>query len=139
MKVGLYTGSFAPFHAGHTDVLQRALQVFDRVIIARGINPDKPQPDDDALFIQQFNGDPRIEVIVYKKLLSDLVKDLRPTAVIRGLRNTQDFEYEKIQEYWYQDLGMAIPIVYFIADRSVTHVSSSAIRTMDKIMKWNDS
>ncbi len=58
----------------------------------------------------------------------DLVKELNAEAVVRGLRNGTDLQYEMNQQYWNEDLGLNVPIVYFITDRKLSHISSSAIR-----------
>jgi len=133
-KLGLYPGSFNPFHDGHRDILKKALNVFDLVIIAVGINPDK-----EDLTLEELNPIPRelledrrIKLIHFRTLLADVVAEHKPTAIIRGLRNGQDFEYEKTQQYWNEDLGCKAPTVYFISDRILTHISSSAIRAVGR-------
>ena len=63
----------------------------------------------------------------------DAIAPYKPTAIIKGLRNSADFEYEKIQQYWNEDLGMKIPTIYIISNRNLTHISSSAIRAIEKI------
>lgn len=140
MRWAIYPGSFNPWHEGHEDVLEKALQVFDRVIIAHGNNPEKPQTtgpfvkDEHALSKKHAH---RIEFYRFDKLLVDAIKNYEKTgipigAVIRGLRNGHDLQYEMNQQYWNEDLGLKIPIVYFITDRSLSHISSSAIRSIEK-------
>jgi len=130
MKIGIYPGSFNPFHSGHEDVVDKAIQVFDKVIIAKYGSPmDKP------LEFHVRHGK-TIEVIWFKdKLLVDIVKEVGADCVIRGLRNGNDLQYEMNQQYWNEDLGLKIPIVYFITDRTLSHISSSAIREIECIKK----
>lgn len=146
MKIGFYPGSFNPWHDGHDDVLQKALKVFDKIVILQLTNPDKPVPDD---IMKYRKPDARTEVLRRENQLLTIVignyllgmdlKDKNQYAIIRGLRNGQDLEYEKVQQYWNEDLGVLMPFVYFIADRKLTHVSSSAIRTIEKFVeKSND-
>ncbi len=66
-------------------------------------------------------------------LLVDFVKDVGASAVIRGIRNGQDLEYERTQQYWNEDLGIRVPTVCFITDRKLVHISSSAIRAVEKV------
>lgn len=110
MKKAIYVGSFNPFHKGHQDILDKALKVFDKV-----------------------------DVITYKKdfdgLLSEYLKNKDYCAIIRGLRSGYDLEYETTQQYWYEDLGIEIPIVYFITDRNLRHISSSSLREIQKVRK----
>ena len=132
-KVGLYTGSFNPWHDGHYDVLKKALQVFDLVIIAVGVNPEKePGLPHLTRIPQEIQEDRRVNVILFHDMVVDVIDRWKPTAIIRGLRNGQDLEYERTQQYWNEDLGCKIPTVYFVSDRKLVHISSSAIRAVRK-------
>lgn len=131
--IGLYSGSFNPWHKGHEDVVQKALKIFDKVIIATGYNKNKKDiPQEIPEEIQKklkFNFPGAINFISYSDLLVNLIYRMHDIdAIIKGLRNQNDFQYEMIQQYWNEDLGLKIPIIYFIADRKLTHISSSAIR-----------
>jgi len=128
MRTAIYPGSFNPWHDGHDDVLEKALKIFDHVIIAIGQNPNK----EGLSQVFKFN-DEKITVIRFTGLLTDFVKEQKACAVIRGLRNGNDLQYEQNQQYWYEDLGLKVPIVYFIADRALGHISSSAIRALKKM------
>lgn len=122
----IYPGSFNPFHEGHLDVLKKALELFDIVVVA--------SPYDEKTNILKS----KIPTIIFKTFkgsLVDFVKKEKASAVIRGLRNAQDFEYEKTMQYWNEDLGLVVPTIYIISDRSLVHVSSSAIRAVKKLKK----
>ena len=144
--VAIYAGSFNPFHRGHLDTVKKALKVFDKIIVARGINPEKKIPQI-ALFstsecskeIQKLIDNEYVEIDNFEGLLSDFIEGLVAEsdgldefAIIKGLRNGQDLEYEKDQQYWNEDLGIDIPFFYIIADRNNCHVSSKAIRGLEK-------
>lgn len=158
MKVAIYPGSFNPWHEGHTDVLKQALKVFDVVNILIGINPDKPA----ANSVQQVTGvildlagqdkvypgcpikfgDKRVYVDIYTGLLKDHIKfmstcehEISPDAIIKGIRDPQDFLYEQKMQYHNEDLGITIPTYYVIAKRDLVHISSSAIRGLEKFKK----
>lgn len=135
MRIAVYPGSFNPWHEGHYDILKKALKVFDRVIIAVGENPDKPLTQAAAIanISNEFESDKRIAVVPFSGLLVDFVKEVGATAIVRGIRNGVDLEYERTQQYWNEDLGIKIPTVCFITDRKLTHISSSVIRAVEKV------
>ena len=138
MKTAIYPGSFNPWHAGHEDVLLKALEIFDQVIIVSMINPDKKIPKRDVQLVGQprklksgkIHSDIR-HVVTQDKTLKRVVYKMKPAAIIRGLRNGNDLQYEQNQQYWNEDVGIEVPFVYFIADRKLGHVSSSAIRAVN--------
>jgi pantetheine-phosphate adenylyltransferase len=139
MKIGFYPGSFNPWHQGHDDILGKALQVFDSVIIGIGHNPEKSGDwEVPTLELMKRYGS-RVSVFHYGGFMAEAIAELNKgynndvVGVIRGLRNGADFEAEKTMQYWNEDLGLTIPQVHFISDRSLTHVSSSAIRQIRSI------
>ena len=129
MKTGLYVGSFNPWHKGHEDVLKKALEVFDKVHVVKMLNPEKGEQESE---FNRINGD-SVTYSTFSGTLKHSVDIYEPTAIIRGLRNGQDLEYEKNQQYWNEDVGIEIPFVYFITDRSLSHVSSSSIRVVEEL------
>lgn len=132
-NVALYPGSFNPWHEGHDDILQKALKIFDKVVVLQGHNPAKFEVKNKSFMGigSKYNG--RVEVGMFKGLLTDVVKDFPFKAIIRGLRNGHDLQYETNNQYWNEDLGCDIPFVYFICDRKYSHISSSAIREVNEI------
>lgn len=140
--VGLYPGSFNPWHKGHEDILNKALSVFETVIVAVGTNPAKSDFGGWAT-LPDFLTSPKfpygVEATRFRGLLSDFVSKYNQTnqdkitAVIRGLRSGYDLQYEQNMQYWNEDLGLSVPTVYFIADRSLAHISSSAIRQIQQV------
>ena len=130
-NIGLFPGSFNPFHKGHYNVLQKAEQMFDKVIIAFGRNPDKKN--------KNFNVPSTIknrQVEYFDELLTDLIKSLnQDLVIIRGLRNTKDFLYEQKQYRYNQDLMPNIKVINVFCDKEFEHISSSGIRTLEKYNK----
>jgi pantetheine-phosphate adenylyltransferase len=130
-KIALFAGSFNPFHKGHYNVLQKAEKIFDKVIIALGKNPDKNERTWD---IPKTISNRQIEH--YDGLLTDLVSSLEDDlVVIRGLRNSTDFQYEQNQYRYIQELMPGIKIVNIFCDKEFEHISSSGIRTLEKFNK----
>lgn len=144
MKIGFYPGSFNPWHEGHQDVLDKALKLFDKIIILQLSHPDKTQPkklfidhivDGDKLFF-----DNRVSIVSMPgasiiKAAGNCILGEGPNnqyAIVRGLRNEKDFCDEQTLQYIYEDMGIKMPIFFIIADKSLVHVSSSALLAMNK-------
>jgi len=130
-QIGLFCGSFNPFHKGHYNVLQKAERIFDKVIIAFGKNPDKKDRTWDIP-----NSIKNRQLGEYSGLLTDYVASLEhEVVVIRGLRNSTDFDYEQNQYRYIQELMPLINIVNIFCDKEFEHISSSGIRTLEKYNK----
>ena len=101
MKTAIFPGSFNPFTKGHYDIVSRALTIFDKVVIGIGYNPDKPKPDDLQQRIEQisaiYNNNGRVEVEAFHDLTIDFAKRHDATAIVKGVRSVQDYEYERTQ------------------------------------------
>lgn len=127
-KIGLFPGSFNPFHKGHFNILCKAEKLFDKVIIAFGNNPDKaPRTFPVPQTIRNR------QIMEYSSLLTDLVASLPyPVTVVRGLRNSTDFQYEQNQYRYMKELKPDLFIVNIFCDKEFEHISSSGIRTLQK-------
>lgn len=127
-RIAVFPGSFNPFHKGHYNVLQKAEKIFDKVIIAFGNNPEKGERH---WGVPQTIKNRQIET--YSGLLTDFVAELgEEVIVIRGLRNSTDFQYEQNQYRYIQELMPNIRIVNIFCDKEFEHISSSGIRTLEK-------
>lgn len=135
-SIAVYPGSFAPFHSGHMNILNKAENIFDKVIVAVGVNPDKSLGDSDVAARIKELEDILVnrEVLFYQGYLTDLVQSLpKKTAIVRGLRNGYDLEYEMNQLRFIEDMAIKSPQVCFIpCDREYSYISSTAIRNMSK-------
>jgi pantetheine-phosphate adenylyltransferase len=133
-KIAVFAGSFNPFHKGHYNVLQKAEKLFDKVIIAFGKNPDKtvrtwPVPKTIA----------NRQQTEYHDLLTDHIESFDyDVTVVRGLRNSTDFNYEQNQYRYIQELKPDIKIINIFCDKEFEHISSSGIRTLEKYNKHHN-
>lgn len=158
MNLGIYPGSFNPWHKGHQDILKKAIKCFDFVIVAKMFNPEKENDNEKAMGeLEQltakiknkltFDQARKVKVCGSAESLKEFLdqrfyihgKKFCASAIIRGLRNGHDLQYEMNQQYWNEDVGVEQPFVYFITDRSLGHVSSSSIRIVDKLGLEHDN
>lgn len=137
-KIAVFAGTFFPFHLGHLDILKRAEEMFDKVIVLLCINPKKS--NDNTKVIEYIEKElrpklPNNQIDFYNGMLHEYVKGCGyPITVVKGLRNPSDFDSEKIQLRYMEDMHPGIKITYIICDRRFEHVSSSGI-TMIQQMK----
>jgi len=133
-RIGVYAGTFYPMHNGHIDIIAKAEKVFDKVIIALGVNPLKPDENyKRKKYMNEFirRQLPNYQVEMFKTTLVNYVRSKKyPVTVIKGLRNQQDFDNEKTQLRFMEDQFPAINVMYIACDRKFEHVSSSAIRAL---------
>jgi pantetheine-phosphate adenylyltransferase len=147
-RCALYAGSFNPWHEGHTDILEKSLKIFDNVMVSAAINPEKGKYLGycfDLLSKQMYQekiiNPERVQLQHFRGLLVNFITELRDKfdtevyALVRGLRNGHDLNYEMNWQYWNEDLGVKIPMVYFICDRNTSHISSSMIRAIEEVKK----
>lgn len=136
-KIGLYAGSFNPFHKGHMDILQRAELTYDKVIVAIGDNPDKNISTEEQL-TNLKKVLPYHQVESYKGYTTDYVKKLEESGVevtiVKGLRGGEDLNYETAQLRYMEDYTKKpVKIHYIVGDAKYGHISSSAIKKIISI------
>ncbi|MFD1000906.1 pantetheine-phosphate adenylyltransferase [Ohtaekwangia kribbensis] len=136
-RIALFPGSFDPFTKGHEDIVLRGLQVFDEIIVAIGHNPAKSNryfPIEKMIgYIEQtFEKYPAIKVITYSELTATYARKQGAQFLLRGLRNTTDFEYEnsisQVNRKLYEDLES----VFLITTPQLAWISSSIVREVHK-------
>lgn len=134
-KIGIYAGSFNPFHVGHLNVLQQAESLFDKVVIARGQNSEKEKNDSEFNPVTISDR----EIVSYSGFLSTYLKEYEKSGcevtLIRGLRNEYDLNYEQNLVQYIKDQMPSLRVVFFLCDKKFEHVSSGAIRALEKIEK----
>lgn len=137
-RVGLFPGSFDPFTIGHDLIVRRALGLFDRVVIAIGVNKDKRQMfslDERQSTIERlYLDEPRISVATYEGLTSDFALAVGATHIIRGLRSAKDYEYERDMAIVNRRLA-GIETVFLYTDPQYTAISSSLVRELIELGK----
>lgn len=140
-KVALFPGSFDPFTKGHADVVNRGLSIFDNIIIAIGYNSTKNNRyfsiEKTVKAIEDvYANEKRVAVLTYHELTASFAKKQNANYILRGLRNTTDFEYENSISQVNRKLGIdfqnSIETVFLITSPEIAWISSSIVREVHK-------
>lgn len=131
MKKAVFPGSFDPLTLGHTDIIDRALPLFDEIILAIGTNSSKKYMfslEERLHFLEKtYENEPKVRVETYKGLTVNFCKSQNAGFILRGLRNGQDLEFEKaIGQTNYKMEG--IESVFLISSSGKAHISSTVVR-----------
>jgi pantetheine-phosphate adenylyltransferase len=133
-RVAIFPGSFDPFTKGHKAIVDEALNLFDRVIVAIGHNPQKrgllSVERRKQLIERVFLGEERVEVTLYTSLTGDEARRVGATTIIRSARNTIDFDFERTMERANREIFPELSTVLLFAPRDVEHISSSLVREL---------
>lgn len=134
MKIAIFPGSFDPFTRGHAAIVEQALRLVDKVIVAIGENVGKNSlltPQHRLQLIQNlYASDNRVEVITYSSLTGQAAREVGATVIIRGVRNTLDFEYERTMAQTNKRLFPEIETVLLLTPAHLADVSSSTVREL---------
>ncbi len=132
MKIAVFPGSFDPITVGHVDLVKRALPLFDKIVVAVGVNSLKKYlfPLDQRLewLRQVFAEYPAVEVDFFENLTADYCKRIGARYLLRGLRNASDFDYEKTISQLNHIIGDGIETVFLISQPEFSHISSTIVR-----------
>ena len=135
-KIAVFPGSFDPFTRGHEDIVRRGLILFDQIIIAIGHNTQKQRYFDIEIMqdkiAETFAGDAAVKVIVYDELTAELAKRLHANFLLRGLRNTTDFEYENSIAQVNRHINTQLESVFLITSPQYASINSSIIREVHR-------
>lgn len=135
MNKAVFPGSFDPITLGHVDIIERALPLFDSIVLAIGVNTEKKYMfslEERVRFLEEiFTGENKIKVMTYEGLTVDFCKKEGANFILRGLRNAVDLEFEKsIGQTNYKLSG--IDTVFLIASSGKGHISSTVVRDVRK-------
>ncbi|NQW27427.1 MAG: pantetheine-phosphate adenylyltransferase [Flammeovirgaceae bacterium] len=135
-NIGLFPGSFDPFTKGHLDIVERSLGLFDKVIIAIGHNSKKVRYFDvdkmKSAIERHFEANDKISVIIYDELTANVAEKHNAKFLIRGLRNTTDFEYENSISQINRHLNDHLETIFLITSPQYAHINSSIIREVHR-------
>lgn len=131
MKIGIYPGSFDPVTLGHLDIISRAVKVFDHLIVAVMVNPQKHcsfTAQERIELIRKAVQDDSIEVVAFDGLLADYAKIRQATAIVKGLRALSDFEYEFQMALTNKKLNPMLDTLFLATSAEYMFLSSSMVK-----------
>ena len=136
-RIAIFPGSFDPFTKGHEDIVLRGLRVFDEIIVGIGYNSQKQNryfPIDKTVgYIEEtFQNVPEVSVVVYNELTASLAQKRGARYLLRGLRNTTDFEYENSISQVNRYINDELETVFLITSPEFASISSTIIREVHK-------
>ena len=133
-KIALFAGSFDPFTRGHEAVVELALQLFDEVVIGVGENVSKKSllsvEQRCRLIADTYKANDRVRVATYNTLTGDFAREVGATVLVRGVRNTIDFEFERSIEATNRQLFPELTTILLPTPAEVMHISSSMVREL---------
>jgi pantetheine-phosphate adenylyltransferase len=131
-RICLFPGTFDPVTLGHVDIITRAIPLFDKIVVAVGINASKTpmfSPEQRMKWIEEiFNKEPVIEGAVYEGLTIDFCKKIGARFILRGIRYVSDFEYEKTIADANRTMDPSIETIFLTGEPKYTSVASTIVR-----------
>lgn len=136
-RIALFPGSFDPFTKGHEDIVLRGLQLFDEIIIAMGYNAQKSTRYFEINMMVEriqsaFKKHPNIKVVTFSELTAEFARKNGAHFLLRGLRNTTDFEYENSISQVNRQLYPELESVFLITTPKLAWISSSIVREVHR-------
>lgn len=136
MNIAVFPGSFDPITKGHESIVNRASGLFDKIYVAIGINANKKylfDPETRKKYITDtFKDNPKVEVIDYNKLTIELCNDLGAKFILRGLRNSEDFNFEYSISQANLSLNPEVETLFLATEAKFSAISSSIVRDIYK-------
>ena len=135
-RICLFPGTFDPITLGHTDIINRALPLFDKIVIGIGRNANKTPMFKEELRLQWLKdiyiNEPKLEAVVYEGLTVSCCKEVGANFILRGIRYVNDFEYEKAIADMNRSLANHIETVFLTCLPQYTSVASTLVRDVLK-------
>ena len=132
MRICLFPGTFDPVTLGHTDIINRALPLFDKIVVGVGLNSSKLpmfSAEQRMLWISEiFKNEPKVEGASYEGLTVKFCQEIHAHFILRGIRYVSDFEYEKTIADANRTLDSSIETIFLTGEPKYTSVASTIVR-----------
>lgn len=133
-RIALFPGTFDPITVGHVNVIQRAIPLFDEIVIGIGNNSSKstlfPLEQRENWIREVFKETPTVTVASYEGLTVDFCAKIEANYILRGLRTMSDFDYEKNIAQMNKLVNSTVESVFLMCDPAYTPISSSIVRDL---------
>jgi pantetheine-phosphate adenylyltransferase len=131
-KIAVFPGSFDPITKGHVNIVLRSLPLFDKIVVAIGNNSSKKYSftfEERMQWIKDvFNKEPKVEVSEFKGLTVNFTKSIGAKYLLRGIRTSADFDYEKTIAQLNKSMAPELETICIISDPDLSHISSTIVR-----------
>lgn len=140
-RLGVYAGSFDPLTVGHLWMIREGVRLFDHLIVALGVNPEKKpafRVEDRVVMLRETCSEfSNLSVATYSNLyLIDYAQSVHATHILRGIRSAADYEYERPMRNINGDLDSKICTVFLMPPRDIAEVSSSMVKGLIGPAGW---
>ena len=136
MRKCVFAGTFDPPTLGHKETIEQCLQLFDRVVVAVGVNPNKKPyfsaRERKEMLRLTIGENPRVKIVEFKGTVSQLLEKENTKIYVRGIRNGTDLDYENANFYATKKLDNEIVAIYLPCEQEYLHISSSMVRNSIK-------
>ena len=136
MRICLFPGTFDPVTLGHTDIINRAIPLFDKLVIGIGRNVNKVPTFSEELRLQWikeiYKNEPKVDAVLYEGLTINCCKEIGANFILRGIRYVNDFEYEKAIADMNRSLDPRVETIFLTCLPQFTSVASTLVRDVLK-------
>ena len=136
MKIAVFPGSFDPITTGHVELVRRAVPLFDKIVVAVGVNSQKKylySLEQRLAWLETvFADEPKVSVDSFEGLTAHFCTKIDARYLLRGLRNASDFDYEKTISQLNEIVGEGLETVFLISQPAYSHISSTIVREIIK-------
>ena len=135
-KIAVFPGSFDPITVGHVELVKRAIPLFDQIIVAVGVNTQKKYLftlEERLQWLEDvFSDEDKVSVDSFSGLTAHFCNKVGARYLLRGLRNSSDFDYEKTISQLNNIVGVGLETIFLISRPEYSHISSTIVREIIK-------